>query len=228
VSLPTPYYRDEAVTLYHGDCRDILPEVDPATVALVIADPPYGVNEATDRATRGRGMRGSHWRCRDWPRIAGDDAPFDPSLLLGFPRLVLFGANHYADRLPSSRSWFVWDKRDGSTPDDNADGELAWTNLGGPLRIYRQCWRGVARAGSESGRAPLHPAQKPVALMEWIIERHTKPGDLVVDPYTGSGPIPRACKNLGRRCIAVELVEDYCRTAVSRLAQSVLPLEIPA
>jgi site-specific DNA-methyltransferase (adenine-specific) len=229
--LPEPYYRDEAVTLYHGDCRSILPEVDPATVALVIADPPYGVGERCDRRAR---QRGALARCNDFPQIVGDDEPFDPTHLLRYRRLVLFGANHYADKLPSSATWLIWDKLDGLESgrdlgfNDQADVEMIWTNLGGPARLIPHRWMGAIKNGSERDKRRVHPTQKPVAIFERIVAAYTNPGDLVLDPYTGSGPIPRACKNLGRRCIAVELVEDYCRTAVSRLAQSVLPLAMPA
>lgn len=231
MSLPEPYYRDESVTLFHADCRDVLPSIDPATVALVIADPPYGVGERCDRLAR---KRTALARCNDFPQIAGDDEPFDPAHLLRFRRLILFGANHYADRLPPSPTWLVWDKLAGLTSgrdlgfNDQADVEMIWTNLGGPARLIPHRWMGVIKGGSEHDQRRVHPTQKPVALMERLIERFTQPGDLILDPYCGSGPVPRACKNLGRHCIAVELVEDYCRKTVDRLAQSVLPLEIPA
>lgn len=217
----TPYYDDgRGITIYHGDCRDILPTLAAESVDLVLTDPPYGVSN-DNRRHRAAHDRG---RNRDWQMIHGDDEPFSPSHLMRFRRLVLFGANHYADKLPPSPSWIVWDKRDGAAPDSNADAELAWTNLGGALRMYRQCWRGFARAGSDGQGPHLHPTQKPVALMEWIIDRWTQPGDLILDPYMGSGPIPRACKNLGRRCIAIEIEERYCEIAARRLQQEVLPI----
>jgi len=226
----TPYFDDGQITIYHADCRDILSTLDPASVALLIADPPYGVAERTDRKSKGRGTEqrgtGIQWGSRDWSPIAGDDTPFDPAPLLQFPRLVLFGANHYADKLPASGSWLVWDKREDATPDDNADAELIWTNLGGPVRTYRQCWRGFTRArDSLEPTKHVHPTQKPVNLMMWLLERYTKAGDLVVDPYMGSGPVAHACLLLGRQYIGVELVESYCVKAVQRLAQSVLPFE---
>jgi site-specific DNA-methyltransferase (adenine-specific) len=158
------------------------------------------------------------------PPVVGDTQPFDPAPLLRFPRVVLFGANHYADRLPPSPTWLVWDKRDGVASDDNADCELAWTNLGGPARLYRHLWRGLCRA-SEQGQRHLHPTQKPVALMAWIIANWTKPGDLILDPYMGSGPVLRAAKDLGRRAIGIEIEERYCEIAARRLGQEVLPLE---
>jgi len=226
--LPEPYYRDDAVTIYHGDCRAILPALD-VVPDLVLTDPPYGVKERTDRASKGRGS--SSWSpSNDFPPVAGDDEPFDPSHLLGFKRLVMWGANNFAERLPPSSSWVVWDKLGGLTTakrfigqDDNADLEMAWTNLGGPARLIPHRWKGLLR-DSEAGERALHPTQKPVVLMSIILEWRTKPGDLVLDPYMGSGPVMRAAKDLGRRAIGIELEERYCEVAVRRLGQGVLAL----
>ncbi len=70
----------------------------------------------------------------------------------------------------------------------------------------------------------LHPTQKPVKLMIWLLERLTQRGDLVLDPYMGSGPIAKACHLTGRRYLGVEIDEGYCQIAASRLYQQVLPL----
>ena len=205
----TPYYADDLVTIYNARCEDVLPSIDPADVDLLLTDPPYGIDLDTDYS----GLNGSH---RTYERVSGDDAPFDPAPLLAYGRCVLWGANHYASRLPDSPSWISWDKRGDQKPTMFADVELAWTNLGGPAIRYRHWW-GVNRASERGFHA--HPTQKPVALMRWIVEKWTEPGDLVLDPYMGSGPIAQACHELGRRYIGVELVEDYCRIAVSRLSQ---------
>jgi site-specific DNA-methyltransferase (adenine-specific) len=219
-----PYYQDELVTLYHGDCREInLPRPD--EVAMVLTDPPYGVSERTDRKSKGRGSMTASF---DFPPVHGDDEPFDPTWLLAYPRVVLFGANYYADRLPISSSWIVWDKLDGLSTkkrdigfDDNADCELAWTNLGGPARLVRLRWKGMLKGDDrDSGR--VHPTQKPTGLMSQIINAWTKPGDLILDPYMGSGPVGVAAKQLGRRAIGIEIDESYCEIAAKRLAQGVL------
>jgi site-specific DNA-methyltransferase (adenine-specific)/modification methylase len=221
----TPYYDRDGITIYHGDCREVLPTIDPATVALVIADPPYGI--ALDTANRSR-KRGALAAANDYASVVADDEPFDPSHLFRFRRLMLFGANHYAERLPASASWLVWNKTAGLRSDrpigfnDNADAELIWTNLGGPVRILGHQWIGLMKA-TERGESRVHPTQKPVALVRWLIEHYTKPGDLILDPYMGSGTTPRACADSGRRCIAVDVVREYCRVAVRRLAQQVLP-----
>ena len=230
----TPYYDRDGITIYCADCRDILPTFEQGSVDLVLTDPPYGVSERTSRNSAGRGggwLKSGTWGSRDFPPVAGDDEPYDPSPLLRFPRLMLFGANHYADQLPASPSWLVWDKLDGLKSkrdfgfNDNADCELIWTNLGGPARLVPHRWTGLLRA-SEINERRVHPTQKPVALMRWILERWSKPGDLILDPYMGSGPVARACLDLGRRYIGIELEEKYCEIAVKRLQQQVLPLEV--
>jgi DNA modification methylase len=83
-------------------------------------------------------------------------------------------------------------------------------------------WTGAFRDSERNVK--LHPTLKPVSLMRWIVDRWTQPGDLVLDPYMGSGPVAQACHDLGRRYIGVEIVEDYCRVAANRLAQGVLAL----
>lgn len=216
-----PYYSEGGITIYHARCEDVLPTLP--TPDLVIADPPYGQGQA--KQNRSHRARDDKWMGRLWEPMQGDDAPFDPSHLLAYPRLILFGANHYADRLPASRAWLVWDKRDGATPDDNADAELIWTNLDTVVRVYRQCWRGFARSGEESGQKHLHNTQKPVALMKWLINRFTQPGDLILDPYTGSGPVLVAAKQLGRKAIGCEIKEKYCETAAARLYQESMQFE---
>lgn len=234
-----PYYQDEHVTIYHGDCREIdLP--CPDEVSLVLTDPPYGVAERTNRRSAGRGsepgktssslrnMKHQAAKARDFAPIHGDNEPFDPSWLLAYKRLVLFGANNFADKLPIAQSWIVWDKLDGMASEkrevginDNGDLEMAWTNLGGPPRMLRHRWVGMVRA-SETGTAHLHPTQKPVSLMAMILRWRTAEGDLVLDPYMGSSPVGVACKQLNRRYVGVEIEEAYCEVAAKRLAQGVL------
>lgn len=204
----------------------------------MLTDPPYGVNEKTNRATAGRGSDRHNSTSAlknaalcvsyDFPPVFGDDEPFDPSPLLAYERLILFGGNYFAHLLPPSPSWIVWDKLAGLTTekrlvgvDDNADLELAWTNLGGPARLIPHRWKGTLK-GSERDQRRVHPTQKPVALMEAILAWRSEPDDLIFDPYMGSGPVAAAAKNLGRRYIGIEYSAEYCERAVDRLAQGVL------
>lgn len=222
----SPYYQHNGITIYQADCARVLEQLDLRNVALVLTDPPYGIGKLAEQSSGGK-KRDRRSRTHKHLPIHGNYQPFDPTPLLQFKKIILWGANYYADKLPVTSSWFTWDKRQGTTPDDNADGELAWTNLGGPMRIYSHLWRGVCRASENlGGGRVLHPTQKPVALMYWCLQRaKLKPGDLVFDPYMGSGPVAQACKLLGLRYIGVEIEQMYCdRTITHRLSQEVFDL----
>lgn len=223
----TPYWTspDGLIVVYNARFEDVLAAgaVPVREVRLIHADPPYGINERTDRASKGRGKTKTSkaaWHSRDWPAVVGDDKPFDPATLLAMRRpLVLWGANHYAPRVPESPSWILWDKRDGISSNDNADGELAWSDLGGPLRIFRHMWNGLCRASEkDNGGKYLHPTQKPIALCSWVYQRaKLKRGDLVFVPHGGSGPDLPAAQAMGLRCIWVDCEKWCCDTAIARL-----------
>jgi site-specific DNA-methyltransferase (adenine-specific) len=203
-----PYYDEGGITIYHGDSREITVSGD-----VIVTDPPYGISHKTDS------NRSVLAKSNLWPRVHGDDEPFDPRPILdaGLPT-VLWGANHYASRLPDSPTWLVWYKRMVGVTNDFSDCELAWTNLGGPVRLYHHAWMGMLR-DSEKGES-YHPTQKPLALMRWVLEMC--PPGVVVDPYMGSGSTLVAAKAAGRRAIGIEIEERYCETAVRRLAQESL------
>jgi DNA modification methylase len=210
------YYQDGAVTIYHGDCREILPTLEP--VDLVLTDPPYGIAHPTDYASR---KRGSLAACRDYPPVHGDDEPFDPTWLLALDKpTVLWGANYYADKLPPSSGWLVWDKE---RPDDldQSTCELAWTNFIKGVRRFRYLWNGAIRKGNQRLE---HPTEKPIALMAWVLTHRWTPEGVVLDPFMGSGTTLRAAKDLGRKAIGIEIEEKYCEIAARRMAQEVLAL----
>jgi hypothetical protein len=226
--LPRPYYDRDGVTLFHGDCRQILPLLIAAggMFDLALSDPPYGVKINTRfRETRGGGRRqighgGARGaRRKNYPAIIGDDVPFDPTLMLHSARAqILWGANNYASRLPDSPFWLGWDRETEGTTTTNL--ELAW--VGGhryrSVRIFRHLWCGVRRLTESGGHGGVwcHPMQKPVALMEWCLSFFPK-AKTVIDPYMGSGPIAKACKNRRLRYVGIELVEEYCARSVERL-----------
>lgn len=220
MSLPEPYYDDGQITIYCGDCREILPLLAPGIVDLLLTDPPYGIGYVHGAAL------GPNASAFNGIPVIGDDSPFDPSAMLAYAdtaRLVLWGANHYADALPRSRGWLVWDKRCNTVVNDQSDCELAWTNFMTTARTFYHVWDGFRRAGREKHEQRFHPTQKPVALMTWCIELSKTTG-VILDPFMGSGTTLRAAKDLGRRAIGIELSEAYCEIAARRLQQSVLPL----
>lgn len=220
----TPYYEHAGITIYHGDCRDILPGLP--KVDLVLTDPPYGINYTSHFNNNSSGEMAKYRRDSDFSPIHGDDKPFDPSAILSIGKpSIIWGGNHFASRLPDSKSWLFWDKLDGGTQCDQSDGEFAWTNLGIPARMFSWKWRGIIRRGAEnvSKSRKFHPNQKPVALIKWCIGLSEDP-HVILDPFMGSGTTLVAAKELGRKAIGIEIEEKYCEISAKRLAQEVLPL----
>lgn len=215
----TPYYEDASITIYHGDAASFIPTV---SADLLLTDPPYGINHRVTGRGQGSALLGE--------RVHGDTQPFDPTPLLKYDRAVIFGGNYMTDVLPPS-GWIIWSKVQDNRwshgrHSHRSLAEMAWTNLHRYVAVYNCFWAGspMHRMGEERG-SQLHPTQKPVALMRWIVDRYTEPGDLVFDPYMGSGPVARACKDTGRRYVGIEIEERYCEIAVGRLAQGVLDFD---
>jgi site-specific DNA-methyltransferase (adenine-specific) len=215
----TPYYEEAGITIYHADCRQVLDDV---AADVVVTDPPYGISlEADYSKSYGVEVKVAAERKSHAP-VHGDTEPFDPTPLLRFPHHVLFGANYYRDRLPDAGGWIVWDKvcsNDVRRLPGWSDGEVAWTDLVKGIRIFRHAWNGFSRSSENS--VHVHPTQKPVALMRWVLDRWVPPDWVILDPYMGSGPLARAAQEMGRRYIGVEIEESYCEVAVGRLRQGV-------
>lgn len=208
-----PYYDHAGITIYHGDCREILPTLP--KVNAVITDPPYGINFDTDYS-RFSGVDVSPGNT--YRPVHGDDNPFDPSPWLNFNAVVLWGGNLYADRLPRG-SWLVWDKRFKNGKAFLADGEVAWMKGGYGVYLYECTSQGFLRP-----EPVQHPTQKPISVMEWCIVKSKAEG-IILDPFMGSGTTLVAAKNLGRKTIGIEIEERYCEIAAKRLAQEVFDFE---
>lgn len=217
MSLPSPYYDEDGITIYHGDCREILPHLP--KVDLVLTDPPYGIGEA-----RGKNKtRVQLAEPKDYGVASWDDSPpprwlFD--WLMDISRhQIIFGGNYFG--LPSSSCWLVWDK---DNTGDFADCELAWTNLKKAVRRLRWRWNGMLQENMANKEIREHPTQKPLEVMKWAMSHALEDCNLILDPFMGSGTTLRAAKDLGRKAIGIEIEEKYCEIAVKRLAQGVLAL----
>ena len=197
--------------LIQGDCLEVMPLL--GKVDAVVTDPPYGIGYSHGG---GGGNLARSTELHHMP-IIGDEAPFDPAPWVGGPA-ILWGGNNFANRLPSTQSWFSWDKRCADYSNDQADCELAWTNIGGPARMFRHVWNGMLR-GAESKTPRQHPTQKPVALMKWCLNK-LPDAETILDPFMGSGTTLVACAKLGRRGIGIELDPDYFDIACERVAKA--------
>lgn len=217
------------VTLYLGDCLELLATVK---ADAIVTDPPYGmswnakgkIGRPSSVATAG-GTYG-----RDWGYIEGDRKPFDPSPMLATGKpLVTWGANHYANRLPLSPGWLIWDKKRGGTAGKGytgSDCEMAWcSETGDSTAIYCLYWDGFRR-DCEVGDH-FHPTQKPVSLMAWCMEQAKVPaGAVVLDPYMGSGTTGIACLRTGRRFVGIEKDPAHYATALERIKNELSQLTL--
>lgn len=214
------YYQDETVTIYHGDCAVIAPQL--GVFDLLCTDPPYGIGEA-----RGKNKsRTKLARAKDYGNATWDDAPPE-SWLLDMLRArsrfqIIFGGNYFS--LPPSTCWLVWDKDNGES--DFADCELAWTNFPSAVRLKRYRWAGMLQEPGRPKEERVHPTQKPLAVISWALSLCPERPAIVLDAFMGSGTTLRACKDAGIRCIGIEREEHHCEAAVRRLAQQTLGLEV--
>jgi site-specific DNA-methyltransferase (adenine-specific) len=219
---PTPYYADDYVTLYHGDCREITAWL---AADVLVTDPPYGIGWKKGE-NKARSSRAHTGILNDEDTSVRDTAltywgPTRPALTFG---------SFYAPNPPAFRQVLVWQKPNdagvvGSTIGYRRDVEPIFVIGDWPRCPAR--WSSVLRSvisniGSPSSPAGMtgHPHAKPVDLMRQLIERC--PDGVVADPFAGSGSTLRAAKDLRRRAIGVELDERYCEIAAERLGQEVL------
>jgi DNA modification methylase len=185
------------------------------TIKAMITDPPYGIGYKPDW---------NKWNGSptDFSEIIGDDQEFNPAPFLHYPTVVLFGANYFSDRLPLG-GWVCWDKRLDETKDDmfGSPFELAWYRSINTTRkaiMIRVLHGGVINADSENGNNEkrFHPTQKPIAVMEQIIDALIREDDIVFDPFSGSGSTLLACENKNRKCLAMEIVPEYVAITLQR------------
>ena len=216
--MSTPYYSDEFVTLYHGDCR----EVDAWLEAdVLVTDPPYGIAWQSGQMDGGKAPKVKS--------VAGDEdtAVRDAALSAWGNRPAAVFGSWRAPRPPGCRHRLIWHKaarKPGFStapwfPNDEEVYVLGSGFAGSPHGTVITTHEQRDGASGEVARIG-HPTPKPLDLMAHIIERC--PPGTVADPFAGSGSTLVAAKRLGRKAIGVELDERYCEIAAKRLAQGVL------
>ena len=235
MNLPEPYYHDEAagVTIYCGDCREILPTLEP--VDLVLTDPPYGINltskssdyRQSEAFDNGASLRASTLY-EDTPEsIRSLISDVMPEVLRLAVRAMVFSGPAMMWAYPEPRAV-------GCVFNPNGAGRSPWGfQCMHPILYYGkdpflQDGKG-GRPNSLRDEQPNrevidHPCPKPIKWMRWAVSRASREGETILDPFMGSGTTLRAAKDLGRKAIGIELSERYCEIAVRRLQQSVLPL----
>ena len=194
-----------AATLFLGDCRDILPTLP--RVDAVVTDPPYGIGkDGQIRTTGGNGGRKAH-DFLDWDSERPAQEVFDSILALS-DDIIIWGGNYFADILPPTGKWLVWDK---GQRINQSDGELAWTSYQGALRIKVMNRVELLIDGTD------HPTQKPLRLMKWCIGQTKNNPQTILDPFMGSGTTGVAAVQMGRKFIGIEREPKYFDIACKRI-----------
>lgn len=211
--MAEPYYTDDHVTLYHGDCLEMTLWLD---AQVLVTDPPYGIGWKKGENKRARSRR------HEGILNDSDTAVRDEAIRLwgGRPGIV-FGT--WAEQVPDARQTLVWQKPVdagvvGSTTGYRRDTELIFLVGPHPRRPPARS-SVISTGGSIHGYLAQHPHSKPTGLMETLIQWTE---GAVADPFAGSGSTLVAAKALGRKAIGVELDERYCELIANRLAQGVL------
>lgn len=233
----TPYFADEQVTIYHGDCRDVLDDLAPLGADLLLTDPPYGQQFAgKGNATRLANIRGDG--ARQGMRLTRQMLAAVGQHLADEAHAYLFchwesWPDFYdavSSYLPIKNALIWWKNRGGM-----GDTELEYARDFEVILYAAQGRRPLAgrRDGAVVPNIPpvgndrRHPTEKPVDLARYLIEKSCPPGGLVIDPFAGVGPFGEAARLLGRRAVLIELEERYCEIAAERLSQTLLQLPTP-
>jgi DNA modification methylase len=202
-----PYYEEDGIVIYNGDCREVLPCL--GSVDLVLTDPPYGIGKDGQKPSTGKHGGRKGYEFLGWDARRPDKETFE-AMLRASKAQIIWGGNYFADYLPPSSKWLVWDK---GQRINQSDGELAWTSRQGALRIFDLNRVALLLDGAE------HPTQKPVEIMCWSILQLDNP-TTILDPFMGSGTTGVACAKLGRKFIGIEIEPKYFDIACRRISEA--------
>lgn len=204
----------EPNTFICADNMEVLRDLPDGFCDLCLTDPPYGV---------GWDKRSS-WGSNNCAPVgqygvqAWDKTPPDTKAIQEIRRVskqqIVWGGNHFAAALGNSPCWLVWNK---DNTGGYADCELAFTSFPSAVRMFTWRWNGMLQQEMGSRKEErVHPTQKPVPLFVWCILNYSKPGDLIIDPFCGSGTTALACHKTGRRFICIDREQKYIDIAQQR------------
>jgi DNA modification methylase len=215
-----PYYEQDGITIYHGDCREILPMLVYPAIDAVVTDPPWGLGElsGTTSKIRNRNNYASHDDTEEYVRSAVVPIIREALMLAGGRGLIACGVPcmFFYDR-PRAVGGFYQPAAVGMSP---------WGFAGfNPVLFYGKDPRdgrgqnSVMTKLTQRASSDEHPCAKPIDAMMWMVNKATTNGQSILDPFMGSGTTLVAAKQLGRKAVGIEIEEKYCEIAVKRLSQ---------
>jgi site-specific DNA-methyltransferase (adenine-specific) len=198
------------IQLLNMDCMEYMAGCKDKAFELAIVDPPYGIHEKLIRSGNTRPFS-NMYKLNQWDKQRPTQAYFDDLQRISINQ-VICGGNYFADLLPATRGWAVWDKmRDDVTCVNN---ELIWSSFDMATKMFRRSAN--LDNGFISVEAKIHPTQKPIALYKWLLKTYAKPGDRIFDSHGGSFSSAIACQQMGFDFVGCELDKDYYEMAVAR------------
>jgi len=228
IKPPPPFYEDDAITLYHGNCLEILPTL--GTFDHVIADPPYSLvvhSNATTNATISRR------KDLNFDHLTAATRAAAAELMTAANRWILIfsdveSCHLWRADLEAHGSQYIrtgaWTRH--ACPQISGDRPAAgFETITITHRPGAKKWNGGGRSGvwehrtARNGERWNHTTAKPLPLIKELVSLFTNPGDLIVDPFAGSGTTLRAAKDLGRRAIGIEQSRQHCDTIRRRMSQ---------
>lgn len=240
-----PYYEHAGITIYHGDCREVLPDLPDGSIDVVLTDPPYasGARRDAERQVRGsmlRSLEDEDWFSHDsmttWGFNWFINTVFTPLRRILVPHAHVYCFTDWRQTpnlygiLESCgyrvNHCLVWDKEHFGMGAywRNQHENIIFASNGDPAPMLNRGMGSVLRCPAVRSGTRQHPTEKPVELLTKILT--AVPGDMVLDPFMGSGPTLLAAKMLGRHAVGCELEERYCEIAAKRLQQEVLFSEV--
>lgn len=213
-------FKTEYGKLYNGCSHELIDswlkesDKNQNLFSLCLTDPPYGIDENSGKVK----SRVKLAKPKDYGEFNWDKDKISLAHLnivrKSAENQIIFGGNYYADWLPASSSWIVWDKDNSG---DFADCELAWTSHKRAVRKFKYRWNGMLQQDMKNKEQRYHPTQKPLRLFEWIIENYYESGS-VIDPFAGSGTTAIICERLKIPWVCIEIENSYCEKIINRLS----------
>ena len=202
----------ELDTIFNQDCLMGLKALPNKSIDLILTDPPYG--KKADKGTNGFGAAKNRRYAGGWDGMIPPPELFNEMFRVA-KNLIIFGGNYFGHLLPPSNCWIFWDKKgDVAFQNPFADGELIYTTFKKPVKriVFKQ--QGFI---TDSKDKRYHPTQKPTELVQQLIEMFSEPGQLICDPFLGSGTTAVAAVNSGRHYIGYEIDPGYFQICCDRL-----------
>jgi len=212
-----PYYEQDGITIYNGDCRDIMKCLAP--IQFAFADPPYNVGKEYGGHNDSMNPEEYTSFCKEWFCLLQDIAPCI-AITPGMVSVPMWLAD-----IQRTHFLIAWTKQNNCSR--NYIGKTSGFQTWEPILVYGKASKCILRDSvdcpiSVQVEASGHPCPKPVRLLSWVVESFTAPQDTILDPFLGSGTTLVSAKRAGRKAIGIEINSKYCDMAIARLSQTEL------